>query len=57
MWRTGVTDDLDTVATLDLTGLPPTWEEVSAFEKVQKAVKKGARELERPRAELAATAG
>jgi RNA polymerase sigma-32 factor len=28
--------------------------EVRAFEKVQKAVKKGARELERPRAELAA---
>jgi RNA polymerase sigma-32 factor len=30
--------------------------EVRAFEKVQKAVKKGARELERPRAELAAPA-
>jgi RNA polymerase sigma-32 factor len=31
--------------------------EVRAFEKVQKAVKKGARELEKPRAELAAPAG
>jgi RNA polymerase sigma-32 factor len=31
--------------------------EVRAFEKVQKAVQKGARELERPRAELAAPAG
>src|SRR5690242_8708369 len=30
--------------------------EVRAFEKVQKAVKKGARELERPRAEIAASA-
>jgi RNA polymerase sigma-32 factor len=30
--------------------------EVRAFEKVQKAVKKGARELERPRAELTASA-
>jgi RNA polymerase sigma-32 factor len=30
--------------------------EVRAFEKVQKAVQKGARELERPRAELAAPA-
>jgi RNA polymerase sigma-32 factor len=30
--------------------------EVRAFEKVQKAVKKGARELERPRAELTAGA-
>jgi RNA polymerase sigma-32 factor len=31
--------------------------EVRAFEKVQKAVRKGARELEKPRAELAAPAG
>jgi RNA polymerase sigma-32 factor len=31
--------------------------EVRAFEKVQKAVKKGAKELEKPRAELAAPAG
>ena len=31
--------------------------EVRAFEKVQKAVKKSARELEKPRAELAAPAG
>jgi RNA polymerase sigma-32 factor len=31
--------------------------EVRAFEKVQKAVQKGARELEKPRAELAAPAG
>jgi RNA polymerase sigma-32 factor len=31
--------------------------EVRAFEKIQKAVQKGARELERPRAELAAPAG
>jgi len=31
--------------------------EVRAFEKVQKAVQKGARELERPRTELAAPAG
>jgi len=31
--------------------------EVRAFEKVQKAVKKGAKELEKPRAEIAATAG
>jgi RNA polymerase sigma-32 factor len=31
--------------------------EVRAFEKVQKAVQKGARELERPRAELASPAG
>ena len=31
--------------------------EVRAFEKVQKAVKKGAKELEKPRAELAASAG
>ena len=31
--------------------------EVRAFEKVQKAVKKGARELERPRAEIEASAG
>ena len=31
--------------------------EVRAFEKVQKAVKKGAKELERPRAELEAPAG
>jgi RNA polymerase sigma-32 factor len=31
--------------------------EVRAFEKIQKAVQKGARELERPRAELAASAG
>ncbi len=31
--------------------------EVRAFEKVQKAVRKGAKELERPRAELAAPAG
>ena len=30
--------------------------EVRAFEKVQKAVQKGAKELERPRAELAAPA-
>ena len=30
--------------------------EVRAFEKVQKAVKKGAREIEKPRAELAAPA-
>jgi RNA polymerase sigma-32 factor len=29
--------------------------EVRAFEKVQKAVKKGARELEHPRAEIAAS--
>ncbi len=31
--------------------------EVRAFEKVQKAVKKGAKELEKPRAELAASVG
>ena len=31
--------------------------EVRAFEKVQKAVKKGAKELEKPRAQLEAAAG
>ena len=31
--------------------------EVRAFEKVQKAVKKGAKELEKPRAQIEAAAG